>query len=153
MDRIDHHKIPVSKIQDIKHGHDYQDENGDMIPNSDLTTDPPLPRTYAFLSDTKYDELLVEDIRGVDLLYHEATFLHDMAERAEATYHSTAKQAALLASKADVKKLLIGHFSARYRDLDPLLDEARKEFKNTELAVEGKVFNLPPRKAEIPATS
>jgi ribonuclease Z len=83
---------------------------------------------------------VAEDVRGVDLLYHEATFLHDLEERAKATYHSTSLQAAMIAKKAEVKKLLIGHFSARYKHLEPLLDEASSIFENTELALEGVKF-------------
>jgi ribonuclease Z len=147
MEKIHEHQIPVSALQQIKAGKDYIGENGKLIPNEDLTLDSALPRSFAFISDTKYDEYLVEDIKGVDLLYHEATFMEDMAERAEATFHSTGKQAAKIAHIAEVGKLLIGHFSARYRDLEPLLEETKSVFQNTELATEGSIFEIPVKKS------
>jgi len=143
MDKIHENQIPVSALQQIKFGKDYIGENGQLISNEELTLDSAEPRSYAFISDTKYDEYLVEDIKGVDLLYHEATFMDDMHERAEATFHSTGKQAGKIAGLAGVGKLLIGHFSARYRDLDPMLEETRTVFKNTELATEGSIFEIP----------
>jgi ribonuclease Z len=97
-----------------------------------------LPRSYAYCSDTMYDERIIEYIKGVNLLYHETTFLNEMAERAKETYHTTALQAGIMAKKAEVKKLMIGHYSARYKDLEPLLEEARSEFPNTILAIEGE---------------
>ncbi len=96
------------------------------------------PRSYAYCSDTCYDERIIEFIKGVDLLYHEATFMHDMLQRATETFHSTALQAATIAKKAEVNKLIIGHYSARYKDLQPLLDEAKTIFDNTILAIEGE---------------
>ncbi len=96
------------------------------------------PRSYAFCSDTSYDERIIECIKGVDLLYHEATFMHDMLPRAKETFHTTTIQAATIAKKAEVKKLMIGHYSARYKDLQPLLIEAKSVFENTILAVEGE---------------
>ncbi len=98
------------------------------------------PRSYAFCSDTIYQEHLADEVKEVDLLYHESTFLHDLVDRAKATFHSTSIEAAMIASKANVDRLLIGHFSARYKDLTPLLDEARSVFRKTELALEGRKF-------------
>lgn len=146
MDKIMEHQVPVSALPNIKLGNDYVGENGRLIPNDELTNPSASPRSYAFISDTKYDEYLVDDIKGVDLLYHEATFMHDLQDRASATFHSTGLQAGMLARKAGVGKLVIGHFSARYRDLNPLLDEARTEFANTELAIEGNVFEIATKK-------
>ena len=100
------------------------------------------PRSYAYCSDTAYSEDMIPIIHGVDLLYHEATFLHDMAANAKEKMHSTALEAATIASKARVKKLMIGHFSARYDDLQPLLDEARSVFPETILAVDGESIEI-----------
>ena len=99
-------------------------------------------RSYAYCSDTAYNEGIIEQIEGVDILYHEATFTEAHADRAKETYHSTAGQAAQIAAKANVKKLLLGHFSARYKDLAPLLDEAKAIHNNTELVVEGKAYDI-----------
>ena len=115
---------------------------GQDVTDAAVTTAPAPPRSYAFCSDTLYLPGLADLVRGVDLLYHEATFLDEMRERAAATHHSTAHQAALLARNADVGQLLIGHFSSRYRDLQPLLAEARAVFARTELALEGTTVKL-----------
>jgi len=126
----------------LKDGFDYEDDEGKIIPNAELTISSTAPRSYAFCSDTCYDESIIDEIKGVNLLYHEATFMNDLAERAKTTFHSTSLQAATIAKKAGVDKLIVGHFSARYRDLKPLLDEARTVFKNTELAIEGHKFSV-----------
>jgi len=141
-EQLIHFNIPVSAYGDLKNGMDYTDERGKVIPNIELTTDPRTPRTYAFCSDTIYDETLVPILKNIDLLYHESTFLSDKADRAKETYHSTAAQAASIAKMADVKRLIIGHFSARYKNLYPLLEEARNVFENTTLAVEGDRFTI-----------
>jgi ribonuclease Z len=136
-------KFPASltpaQLVRLKHGEDLYDENGKvLVYNKDVTSDPSPSRSYAYCSDTRYKEDLLPYIRHVDLLYHEATFLDDLRHRAVQTFHTTARQAAELAVKAEVKRLLIGHFSVRYKDLTPLLEEARQFFPATELAVEGK---------------
>ena len=138
--KLQQFNIPFANYAAIKNGEDYTDDFGKKISNKELTENPPTPGSYAYCSDTVYDEDIIEDVRNVDLLYHEATFGHDLLERAVATYHTTAKQAAQIASAAQVKKLLIGHFSARYKELTPLLKEAVEVFKETELALEGKKF-------------
>ncbi len=140
--KLQQYNIPFSSYAAIKNGEDYIDDFGKRISNRELSENPPAPGSYAYCSDTIYDENIVADVRNVDLLYHEATFAHDLLERASATYHSTAKQAAQIAVAADVKKLLIGHFSARYKELTPLLDEAVAVFRNTQLALEGKKFYI-----------
>lgn len=142
MDKLSLYKIPVTAYNDLKAGHDFVDEEGKIIPNSTLTTDPRKPRRYAFCSDTIFDERLVGIVKGVDLLYHEATFLSDKADRAKETFHSTAEQAGLIAKKAGVKRLIIGHFSARYKNLYPLLEEAKAVFPETTLALEGDRFTI-----------
>ncbi|MGV3589227.1 MAG: ribonuclease Z, partial [Adhaeribacter sp.] len=127
----------------LKNGEDILDETGNiLVRNEDVTSEPSRSRSYAYCSDTRYKEDIIPYIKGVDLLYHEATFLDNMLERAVYTYHSTAKQAATLALKAEVKRLLIGHFSARYKDLTPLLEEAKAVFDNTHLALEGKTIGI-----------
>jgi len=104
--------------------------------------DPESPKTYAYCSDTLYNEQYFAQITGADVLYHEATFLHDMYDRACETHHTTALQAGEIAVKTQAKKLVIGHFSARYKKLDELLAEAQSVFPETELAVEGRTFIL-----------
>jgi ribonuclease Z len=141
-EQLIHFNIPVHAYSGLKNGKDYRDEKGNVISNEELTTDPRSPRTYAFCSDTIYDETLVPILKNIDLLYHESTFLSDKADRAKETYHSTAAQAATIAKMAEVKRLIIGHFSARYKNLYPLLEEARTVFENTTLAVEGDRFTI-----------
>jgi len=136
------YQIPVSAFPDLKEGKDFFTENGTKIPNAELTNEPRMPRTYAFCSDTIYFKQIIPQIKGIDLLYHEATFMNDKVERAAETFHTTAAQAAKIASDARVKKLIIGHFSARYKNLYPLLEEAKAVFENTSLALEGDHFNI-----------
>lgn len=135
---IQKYQIPVEQILAIKGGADFITTEGELIPNSKLVSNKLKPRSYAYCSDTCYDERIIEFIKGVDLLYHEATFLNEMLPRAKETFHSTALQAATIAQKAEVHQLMIGHYSARYRDLQPLLDEAQTVFSNTILSIEGK---------------
>ena len=141
-EKIKQYQIPYSYFNAIKAGADYEDNSGNVIPNEELTLPSGKARSYAFCSDTMYTESLSEDIQGVDLLYHESTFMHEMFERARATYHSTSHEAALLARKGNVGRLLIGHFSSRYKDLNPMLEEARAVFPDTELATEGSRFQV-----------
>lgn len=140
---IEKYNISIRDIQRIKSGKDLTLENGEIISNEDLTIPPPPPRSYAFCSDTGYTHQYLDQIRGVDLLYHEATFLHDKEEIAREKTHCTALQAAMIAREAQVKKLLIGHFSARYEDLSPFIDEAVSVFPDTMLAEEGKIIEIP----------
>lgn len=133
-------KIPFTHFNNIKMGKDYISPEGKVTPNEVLTFPSTKPLSYAYCSDTVYDERLINTIEGVDYLYHEATFMHDKLERAVQTMHATAKQAGMMAKKANVNTLIIGHFSSRYDDLQPLLDEAKTEFENTEIAEEGRVF-------------
>lgn len=139
---IDFYNIPIREINDIKNGADFTTPKGEVIPNERLTTPAALPRTYAYCSDTTYDESIVPHIKGVDVLYHEATFAESELARALKTGHSTARQAAEIAKLAEVKKLVIGHYSSRYTNLTPLLEEAKAVFPETELAYEGKVIKL-----------
>jgi ribonuclease Z len=135
------YKVPVEQYDAIKMGADYTSASSGVIANHLLTTPGNKNRTYAYITDTLYDpEYLVPIIKDVDLLYHEATFLHERADRAVETHHSTSLQAAQIAKAAQVKKLLIGHFSARYNDAQPLVQEAQSVFANTVEAVEGQTF-------------
>ncbi|MEL7145658.1 MAG: ribonuclease Z [Bacteroidota bacterium] len=125
----------------LKDGQDAIDMDGNVIYQWEEATYPPQPsHAYAFCSDTKYISSLHERLTDVNLIYHEATFSEDMKERAGLTHHSTAKQAAEVARAANAKTLILGHFSTRFKDLTPLLEEAREVFENTELAVEGTTF-------------
>lgn len=130
IERCDYHHI--------KAGKDVVLENGELVTNEELTLPPPPAKSYAFCSDTSYKEDIVPIIEKVDLLYHEATFLHDRADLAQKTKHSTAKQAAQIALKADVNQLIIGHFSSRYKDINVFKNEASSTFKNVILAEAGK---------------
>lgn len=142
MDKVQELDIPVEHRQLIKKGFPYTDKTGKIHQAAELTSPADEPRTYAYCSDTLCDGSYLEQIKGVDLLYHEATFAHDMLSRAEETFHTTALQAGELAQKAGIKQLLIGHFSARYRDLNPLLEEAQSIFAQTALAIEGQTFEV-----------
>lgn len=135
-------ELSNTDFRKIKAGEDYVDESGEVYKNEDITTGPKVPRSYAYCADTAYYEVLIPLIENVDLLYHEATFMEDRVTDAEDKFHSTAKQAATIAKKAKVKKLVIGHFSARYRDLDELLAEAKEVFPESYLAEEGKTFSI-----------
>ncbi len=126
----------------IKAGADYIDPEGKVHANEDITRAPMPARAYAYCSDTAYHEPVIPLVSGVDLLYHEATFMEDRAADAAAKFHSTAIQAATIAKKAGVKRLLLGHYSARYRDLEALLAEARTVFPDTLLAQDGLVIEL-----------
>jgi ribonuclease Z len=134
--------IDKSDYKLLKQGIDVTDKIGNVIKAVDFTEEPATVKSYAFCSDTLYDENIVKFIKDADLLYHEATFLHKDIDRALLTKHSTALEAAQIAQKANVKKLLIGHFSSRYYHLSVLLDEAKTVFDNTELAIEGEVFEV-----------
>ena len=134
----------LQHIAQLKTGADVHDEIGNLLYHNTEYTLPPQPSlSYAFCSDTAWNENMIEQIREVDLLYHEATFMEEEKEKAKETKHSTAAEAATMAKQCAAKKLLIGHFSARYRELEPLLAEARDIFINTELAIEGNTFELP----------
>jgi ribonuclease Z len=134
--------IPKYELNKIKLGEDYSDSEGKIIKN-ELVTHPSLPSfSYAFCSDTKYEEKIIDVIRDVSLLYHEATFTEEHADRAKKTFHSTAKQAAQIALKSNANKLIIGHFSNRYPDLNVLLTEAKSVFKNTEIATQDYEFEI-----------
>ncbi len=133
----------LQHIVALKTGRDVFDDQGELLyKNEDFTLDPKRSLSYAYCSDTAFFEPIIEQIRDVDLLYHEATFMDDELAKAIETRHSTAKQAAEIAKRSKAKNLLIGHFSARYKDLEPLLAEAKSVFENSSLAIEGQTFTI-----------
>ena len=137
-------KIGVTEIQQLKEGKDVLDENGSVkFEYKKLTLPPRRSRSYAYCSDTAFDPEIVTHIKDADLLYHEATFLNGREEWAKKTYHSTTIQAARIARKANVGRLLIGHYSARYKDLTDFLREASEVFPHTMLATEGESIQIP----------
>ena len=138
----DFYKVPVYMMNRIKNGEDFVCEDGTVVPNSRLTTPSDPPRSYAYCSDTAFLPRIAEQIKGTDLLFHEATFTENEKTRAKSTQHSTARQAAEIASKAGVKKLIIGHFSARYDDDTVFLEEAKSVFNNTILANENLCIKI-----------
>ncbi len=139
---LDKYQVPLHAIPALKAGEDYVTSDGLCIPNSSLTKAPTAPKSYAYVSDTAYHPSIIPIIKEVDLLYHEATFGNDEADKAVTTFHSTAEQAGRIAKDAGVKHLLIGHFSARYTDESCLLEEARKEFEAVTLAQEGMKLEI-----------
>lgn len=141
-DMIDFYNVPVREIQYIKQGADFVTPDGDVIPNSRLTRPAAPPKKYAYCSDTAFLPEIVQWIKNVDLLYHEATFVEADAARAKETYHSTARQAAEIAKRAGVKKLIIGHYSARYESPEVLLGEASEVFPSVQAVNEGMTFDL-----------
>ena len=141
-DMIDFYQIPTYLINRIKNGEDYVLEDGTVIPNTRLTIPSDPPRSYAYCSDTCYLPRICEQIKGCDLLFHEATFAAADAKRAKETFHTTAPQAAEIAKMAQVKKLVIGHYSARYEDESILIKEASEVFPQTILAQENLKIEL-----------
>lgn len=134
------YRLSIDDIKSIKDGNNYQTESGEVISNEELTLPMKNLRSYAYCTDTAYYPEIAEDIQNANLLYHEATFLEKLRNRAHQTKHSTAKEAGMIAKAADVKKLIIGHYSVRYENPEVLLEEAKTIFPNTELALEGKRF-------------
>ncbi len=138
----DFYGIPPYRLRGIREGEDWVDPEGNVVPNARLTTPADAPRSYAYCSDTRHIPSLAGEIRGVNVLYHEATYGEDSAARAEKYAHSTAAQAAAVARDAGAGVLLIGHYSQRYDDESVLLDEARAVFPRTELTFEGMVWDV-----------
>lgn len=141
-DMVDFCKVPVYELNRIKNGSDYVTPEGEVIANTRLTRPSDPPRKYAYCSDTIFRPEIVEQLSGVDLLFHEATFAESELARAKETYHTTAAQAARIALEAGVRQLVIGHFSARYEDESILLKEASAVFPNTILAKENLCISL-----------
>jgi len=139
---IDFYHIPTWRIPKIKQGEDFITEDAEIIPNQQLTTAGEKPKRFAYCSDTAYSEKIIPIIEGVDCLYHESTFMESEMIRSNQTEHSTARQAAEIAQKAKVKKLIIGHYSARYSNQNELLNEAKAVFENTVLGEDLTVYEI-----------
>lgn len=139
---LTYYDIPLCELPAIKAGADYMTPSGELVPNTKLTLPATPSRSYAYVSDTAYHPSLIPLIKGVDLLYHEATFAEAERKRAKATFHSTAADAGRMAAAAEVKRLVLGHFSARYMEESHLLEEAKALFNAVELADEGFVFEI-----------
>lgn len=135
-------EIEICDYQNLKIGRDFTLKNGKKIKNEILTLDPEEPKSYAFCSDTSYFPEIVPIIKNVSCLYHETTFLKDRENLAATTKHSTAEQAASIAKQANVKQLIVGHYSGRYKNIEDFKSEAQEVFKNTLLAEAGKAFDI-----------
>ncbi|MFC4268662.1 ribonuclease Z [Polaribacter marinivivus] len=135
-------EIDRADYLNIKAGKDILLPSGEVVPNSELTLPPKKPLRFAFCSDTAYKPNIVPLLRDVDLLYHEATFLDDRKDLAKKTMHATTKQAATIAKDANVKQLILGHYSGRYKDISEFKEEAQSVFTNSHLAEPGKVFTV-----------
>ena len=141
--------VPVAWMQRLRAGEDYVTPAGEVVANERLTVDPPKARSYAYMTDTLFRERFADYARGVDLLYHEATYGEEFADLAKANFHSTARQAARMAELCGAGKLLLGHYSSRYADPSPLLTEAREVFPTTDLCYDGAVFEVPAERRRI----
>ena len=141
-DAIEKYAIPISQINNVKAGLDFVMPNGDVIKNELITTPPTPARSFAYCSDTVFRPEIAEMMKGVNLLYHEATFAESEKQLCSKVYHSTAKQAAEIARLAGAKQLMLGHYSSRYDDESILLKEASEVFENTILAKEGLVVTV-----------
>jgi ribonuclease Z len=142
IEKIDEYNIEKLYFNKIKYGGDITLDNGTVIPNEELSFPPTASKSYAFCSDTQYNEEIIPIIENADYLYHETTFLENELHLAEKTMHTTAKQAATIASKANVKNLILGHYSTRYGNIQLFKDEAQTIFPNVHLADDGKEFDL-----------
>ena len=140
--KVEQYNVPYDKMNSLQDGADWINSKGDIVPNNILTIKNTLPHKYAFCSDTSYYEPLINSIKNVDVLYHETTFMKDLEERANETGHSTTWQAATIAKKAKVRRLLIGHYSQRYKNLEDLLDETKKLFPNVSLSSAGLLIDF-----------
>jgi ribonuclease Z len=140
IEKLNQHNISKHSSPALKNGDDVVNETGELILNELITTEGRPPSTYAYCADTLYDESIIPFISGADLLYHETTYLDEEREKAAQRYHSTGIQAATIATKANAKKLLIGHFSSKYDNLDFFEHEARKVFDNTSVSREGTTY-------------
>ena len=141
-EKIAEYNLSIEDIKSIKNGNTFTTLSGKIIPNCELVMPPYKTRTFAYCSDTRYDEKIIPFIRKTDLLYHESTFMSDLTEHANLTGHSTTIQAAMIAKKASVQKLILGHFSSRYTDLNLLLAEAKTVFPDTVLGIDGEIHTV-----------
>ena len=139
-EEVKKYKVPTTFFDNLHQGDDYVSEKQETIPNTVLTTPATPPKSYAYCADTLYFEDLGEKVKNVDMLYHESTYLHALQKRAASRFHSTSKEAAMIAHSCGAKRLLLGHFSSMYETLDEFTKEACEIFKDTELAVEGMCY-------------
>ena len=142
IDKIKEFQIPQSFYKKLEDGLDYTTKDDQLIKNETVTIPAPRGKTYAFCADTKYDESIIPHILEADMIYHETTYLDNLQESADKRFHSTTKQAALIAKKARTKKLLVGHFSSKYDKLDEFEKEVREVFENSEIALEGVTYRV-----------
>lgn len=142
LDKANELGVPVVFYNALKGGVDCEGIDGTIYKAAELTIPGPVSRSYAYCSDTRAFESYMQHIEQADLLYHESTFLHEFVDRAIDTFHSTSLEAAQVAKQVGAKKLLLGHYSARYKDLTPLLVEAKSEFVNTDLSFEGNWYKI-----------
>ncbi|WP_339728874.1 ribonuclease Z [Maribacter stanieri] len=142
IDAAEAYGIDKAYYHNIKNGKNITLDNGKVVDNKELTFDPPAPKSYAFCSDTIYDESLAAKIKDVDILYHESTFLESEVDLATKTKHATAKQAAKVAKDANVKTLVLGHYSTRYKSIELFKEEASTVFPNVLLADDGKTLDF-----------
>lgn len=142
-EKLKEHPLSIEAIQEIRSGRDYADRQGKVFKVEDFAYPVPKLRSYAFCSDTRFHPEVSFYVNRVDLLYHESTFMETDAQKAEETFHSTAKQAAEIARISGVKTLLLGHFSSRYLDLAEMLAEAKTVFPDSVLSEEGKTYRIP----------
>ena len=142
IDKIRKLNIPISFYSSLQNGLDYLTPRGQTIRNDEVTTAAEKGKKYAFCADTRYDESMIPYISGADMIYHETTYLDNVKDKAFERFHCTTRQAAEIAKKAEVKKLLIGHFSSKYNTLDQFEAESKEVFVNTELAIEGSTYEI-----------
>lgn len=134
--------IPTYYYDKLKQGEDYEQKEGAIVKNEWVTEDGPASKKYAYCADTVFTDSFLHHIQGVDTVYHECTYLHNDVEKATARFHSTAQQAAELAKMANAKQLLLGHFSSKYKDLQPFYEEACPIFSNVQVTVEGNTYEI-----------
>ena len=139
--QVKKYKVPNSFYENLHRGEDFMNDTNEVIKNDLLTTAVGLPKSYAYCADTAFYDPIADKIKGVDMVYHESTYLDELSKKAGERFHSTSKQAAMIAKKAGAKKLLLGHFSSMYDTLDKFKEEACEIFENTEIAEE-RVFYL-----------
>jgi ribonuclease Z len=141
-DKARQHGVPSSFFDRLKWGESYLSKDGQLIENAWVTEPATRAKSYAYAADTLFDPRIIESVRGVDLLYHETTYLKDLSEQAVKRFHSTTAQAATVAREAGVQRLIIGHFSSKYEKLQSFEQEARDIFPNTDLALEGVTYRM-----------
>lgn len=141
-DKCEEYGVPQSFFRGLKSGHDYIAPDGRVVANNLVTTDGPAVKRYAYCADTIFTDTFVEFVKDVDMIYHECTYLHGDVEKAKARFHSTAREAAEIARMAGAGRLLLGHFSSRYKDLAPFAEEACLVFPASEVSVEGVTYEI-----------